>query len=303
MNIERLSLDQMRVFALAAELGSLSAVAKKLARAQSAVSYAVTSLEEQLDTQLFDRSGHKPQLTPAGRALLQDVRVILARSDRLLSRAQSLQQETEHELALSIEVMFPVTVLARVLREFRSRFPQVNLRLYMEALGAVAQQVLEGTAQLGVISAVHLPAVGLRSVALPHIRMVPVAAPSHPLAQVGGRITVEQMQEHVQLVLTDRSTGTAGKDFMVFSPQTWRLSDLSTKHALLLAGQGFGTMPEHMVAEDMAAGRLQRLHLEPHPPEGELLSLACIHRLEAAVGPAMHWLIGRFKALESYDRA
>ena len=303
MNIERLSLDQMRVFALAAELGSLSAVAKRLARAQSAVSYAVTSLEEQLDTQLFDRSGHKPQLTPAGRALLQDVRAILARSDRLLSRAQSLQQEPERELALSIEVMFPVAVLAQVLRDFRSRFPQVNLRLYMEALGAVAQQVLDGTAQLGVISEVHLPEVGLRSVALPHIRMVPVAAPSHPLAQVDGRITVEQMQEHVQLVLTDRSALTAGREFMVFSPQTWRLSDLSTKHALLLAGQGFGTMPEHMVGEDLAAGRLQRLHLEPHPPEGELLSLACIHRLEAAVGPAMHWLIERFKTLESYDGA
>ena len=291
----------MRVFALAAELGSLSAVARKLDRAQSAVSYAVTTLEEQLDTQLFDRSGHKPQLTAAGRALLQDVRVILGRSDRLAARAQSLQQPLERELALSIEVMFPVDVLAQVLRDFRSRFAEVNLRLYMEALGAVAQQVIDGTAMIGVVSAVHLPEVGLRSVSLPHIRMVPVAAPSHPLARVGGRITVEQMQEHVQLVLTDRSAVTAGKDFMVFSPQTWRLSDLSTKHALLLAGQGFGSMPEHMVAADLAAGRLQRLHLEPHPPEGELLALACIHRLDAAVGPAMRWLIERFKALETYE--
>ncbi len=301
MNIERLSLDQMRVFALAAELGSLSAVARKLARAQSAVSYAVTTLEEQLDVQLFDRTGHKPQLTAAGRALLQDVRVILARSDRLLSRAQSMRQEPERELALSIEVMFPVSVLAQVLREFRSRFPQVNLRLYMEALGAVAQQVIDGTVQLGVASEVHLPEVGLRSVALPHVRMVPVAAPAHPLAQAGGRITIEQMQEHVQLVLTDRSRVTAGRDFMVFSPQTWRLSDLSTKHALLRAGQGFGTMPAHMVADDLAAGRLQRLHLEPHPPGGDLLALACIHRPEAAVGPVMRWLIERFKALESFD--
>jgi DNA-binding transcriptional LysR family regulator len=59
-------------------------------------------------------------------------------------------------------------------------------------------------------------------------------------------------------------------------------------------------MPEHMVAADLAAGRLQRLRLEPHPPEGELLALACIHRLDVAAGPAMRWLVERFKALESY---
>jgi len=42
-----------------------------------------------------------------------------------------------------------------------------------------------------------------------------------------------ELAKHVQLVLTDRSDLTAGRDFAVASPSTWRLADLSTKYAFL----------------------------------------------------------------------
>lgn len=61
MNIERLSLDQLRVFVQVADSGSFLAAARKLARAQSAVSYAIATLEEQLGVLLFDRSGYRRQ--------------------------------------------------------------------------------------------------------------------------------------------------------------------------------------------------------------------------------------------------
>jgi DNA-binding transcriptional LysR family regulator len=47
----------------------------------------------------------------------------------------------------------------------------------------------------------------------------------------------------------------------VLSLRTWRLGDLGAKRTLLLAGLGRGNMPEEMVAEDLAAGRLVRLEL------------------------------------------
>ena len=64
-----------------------------------------------------------------------------------------------------------------------------------------------------------------------------------------------------QLELTDRSTLTEGQDFRVFADQTWRLGDLGAKHALLLAGIGWGNMPAAMVRADLQSGRLVRLDL------------------------------------------
>ena len=54
---------------------------------------------------------------------------------------------------------------------------------------------------------------------------------------------------------------TEGQDFGVFADQTWRLGDLGAKHALLLAGIGWGNMPAAMVRADLQSGRLVRLDL------------------------------------------
>ena len=300
MNIERLSLDQLRVFALVAETGSFSGAAKKLNRAQSAISYAITTLEQQLGVEVFDRSGYRPQLTVPGRVLLDDVRVILARTDSLHARALSFSTGLEPELTLSVEALFPVAVLAAALRDFRARFPTVNVRVFSETLGMVGLQVQGGTAHLGILELMFTPT-GLTTIALPHIVLVPVAAPSHPLARRDGVIPAAQLQEHVQLVVTDRSQVTAGQDFNVFSPNAWRLSDIGTKHQLLLAGMGFGTMPLHMVRADLAAGRLKQLRLEPHPPEGDRLPFGVAFRADAPLGPAAQWLVERLKSIESLE--
>ncbi len=299
MNVDHLSLDQMRVFALAAELGSFTAAARQLNRAQSAVSYAITTLEEQVGIQLFDRSGYRPQLTAAGQALLDDVRVVLGRTDTLLARAQSIGKGVEAELSLSVETAFPIRTLAALLGAFRVEFPTVNLRVYSESLGAVAQQVLNRTAMLGIVMLNELPA-GLESFTMPRIRLIPVASPTHPLAQLRRPIRAADLADQVQLVLTDRSPLTGATDYNVFSQVTWRLSDLSTKHALLLAGIGFGTLPDHMVDDDLAQGRLVALQLEGFPPEGNALALSCAWRSEEQPGQAMRWMMARLRGLQCY---
>src|SRR5690606_31214891 len=88
------------------------------------------------------------------------------------------------------------------------------------------------------------------------IPMVMVASPQHPLAKFRGRIPGRELAKHVQLVLTDRSSLLSGKDYGVLSPSTWRLADLSTKHAFLRDGVGWGSLPRHMVESDLAAGSL-----------------------------------------------
>ena len=290
------SFDHLRVFLAVAETGSFAAAARRLRRATSVVSYAIASLESDLGLPLFERKAtRKPQLTEAGRALLADGRGISQGMDGLLARARGLLSGLEAEVAIAVDVMLPAEKVVAALESFRTTFPTINLRLYVEALGAVAQLVLDRVASVGVSGPLPRRLDALEQDAVSMVKLIAVAAPSHPLAQRKGRLTAAIAREHVQLVLTDRSRLTEGQDFSVLSVQTWRLADLGAKHALLLAGLGWGSMPEWLVREDIAAGRLKRLAIGAW--EDSLYPLQSLHRADRPPGPAGRWLVQRLREL------
>lgn len=290
------SLDHLKTFLAVAEAGSFAGAARRLGRATSVVSYAIANLESQLGLALFERKAtRRPELTEAGRAILADSRGIAQGMDGLLARARGLLGGLEAEVAIAVDVMLPASVLVQALNAFRAEFPTVGLRLYVEALGAVTQLVLDGVASVGVsgplprrMDAVEQGAVGM-------VKLIAVAADTHPLARHKGALSPAILREHVQLVLTDRSTLTRGQDFSVIATQTWRLADLGAKHALLLAGLGWGSMPEWMVREDIAAGRLVRLAISTW--DDSLYPLQSLHRADRPPGPAGRWLIQRLREL------
>lgn len=295
MNIERLSLDQMRAFALVAELGSFSEAARYLNRAQSAVSYAVATLERQLGVVVFDRSGYRPTLTTAGQAVLSDIQAILVRTDRLVARTRALAQGLESDLDLVVDVLFPFPALIRTLDAFQSAFPTVNLRVYSDALGAVPERVQASKQALGIIVTLTSVPAGLEGFRLSDIELVHVAAPEHPLSQREDALTDNDLNDHLQLVLTDRSNLTQGQDYGVHARRTWRLSDLWTKHQLLKAGMGWGSMPLSTVAEDLRLNQLTQLRLERYPNGQHTLPVHCVHRGDATQGPASRWLVDWLK--------
>jgi DNA-binding transcriptional LysR family regulator len=122
-----------------------------------------------------------------------------------------------------------------------------------------------------------------------------VAAREHPLALFSGVIPKTELAKHVQLVLTDRSELTAGREFGVMSPLTWRLGDLFAKHAFLLKGLGWGGMPLHAVKQDLLEGRLVKLSIEDLAEESLILPMSAAYLTAKPPGPAGRWLIERLK--------
>jgi DNA-binding transcriptional LysR family regulator len=288
------TLEQLRVFVAVIDTGSFSRAARQLHRTQSVVSYTIANLEAQLNVALFDRGKRRPELTEAGKMLLADARTVALKVDAMRARAKSLAEGLEAEVALAVDVMFPACTLVRILDAFQRQFPTVALRLRIEALGGVMQLVLEGSCSLGISGwIVETPDSILRQ-QIGHVLMVPVAAPGHPLAQHTGPIPTEVLREQTQLVLTDRTALTAGRDFGVFAVRDWRLGDLGAKHALLRAGLGWGNMPEPLVREDFALGHLVRLQLLEQAETGFPLYL--IHRIDSPPGEAGRWLMQQFAA-------
>jgi len=290
------TLDQVQVFLCVAEARTFSAAARRLRRAQSAVSYSIKRLEQQLGVELFDRSERVPSLTAAGEALLVDARALAGQAARLGAHADSMAEGTEAQVSLVVDVMLPLDPLIEVLRAFRGEFPLVSLRLHSEALGAVAQLVLDGVCQVGICGPTLGQPALLEAQPLSAVRMVPVAAPLHPLSTRDGRIPASVMREAVQIVLSDRSRITEGLDLGVLSSHTWRVSDLATKRELLLAGFGWGSMPHHLVDQDLKRRRLVQLRPAEWVDSESAVPLFAIHRSASPPGPAARWLLERLRA-------
>jgi len=289
------TLDQLQVFLAVAETGSFSAAARRLNRAQSVISYTIANLEAQLEMPLFERSGSRqPKLSEAGRAMLEDARRILSDLEIMRARVKGLKAGLEAEVAVAISVMVPAEVMVEVLSEFRERFPSVSLRLDVGELGAVMDLVLTGRSTIGIGGAVLKQDDGLVAERIGQSFMVPVAAAGHPLAKHDGPLSLSDVREEVQLVVTDASALTKGKDFNVLSYKTWRVNDIATKHYLIRSGLGWGGLPVSLVRKDMEDGSLVHLDLDAY--EQRDYPIYAMRRLANPPGPAAAWMIEAFRS-------
>jgi DNA-binding transcriptional LysR family regulator len=295
--LDAVSLDQLRSFIAAADEGSFSAAARKLLRAQSVVSEAIGNLEDQIGVQLFDRSGRYPKLTPAGSIILADARGIVTGVDLLKARARGMSAGLEPELSVVIDVFYPIDAVTQVAKEFRQKYPGVALRIFVEALGGAIQPVLDGRCSIGVIGSLPVIPDTFTHERLPGIVFLMVAAHDHALASYRGKIPKEVLAKHTQIVLTDRSELSSGREFGVMSSATWRLADLFAKHHFLLKGLGWGGMPLHAVRKDLEEGRLAVLPIEDVPPDGLTLPMSAVWQTKSPPGPAGRWFVDRLKQI------
>jgi len=292
--LDAVTLDQLRTFIAAVDQGSFSAAGRKLRRAQSVVSQTLANLEAQLGVKLFDRSARYPRLTEEGRSLLVDARSVADNIDGFKARARAMREGLEPELSVAMDVMYPMAALTRAATHSRKTYPHTPLRLYVEVLGGVIKPVLDRRCSIGVIGSLPVVSNELQSEPLLDLQLATVVSPAHPLATTRGAVSAAAVAKQVQLVLTDRTALTEGRDFGVLSPLNWRLADLGAKHAFLRAGLGWGHMPLHMVEADLDSGALVKIRVQGVARD-MLMPMSVVFRKDAPPGPAARAFIAQLK--------
>jgi DNA-binding transcriptional LysR family regulator len=288
--IEGVTLEQLRTLRAVVDEGSFSAAARSLGRVQAAVSQTIDRLEAQLGLRLFDRSGRAPRLTRHGEAIAAAATAVQGEIGALDDLVKSLKQGNETSLAIVVDAMFPTSSLVAFAKDFAAEHPAVELVLFSETLSAVTANVRQKHATLG-IALEDADMAGLERKHVVSVRLVPVAASSHPLARTKRAIGAAELSKAVQIVLSERGreVGARTKDHGVFSAKTWRVVDLATKHALIAAALGWGHMPEHVVRDDLDHGRLVELRLDVLGPDSLTRSLEIVWRRGAVLGPVARW--------------
>lgn len=287
--LDPLTLDQMRVLVAVADNGSFSAAARKLNRVQSAISQAVQTTEAALGLVLFDRSAKIPTLTEAGAAIVADARGLLASAAALRARAQTIAEGVEAELTISIDAIFPLPLLMEALAALHEAFPKLPVTVFTEELGGAEEQLLAGGARMALYPLRAGPISGLTAEFLTRIVMVPCVASRHPLASAPEPLSREEIDKHVQLVLTGRTQYARNLQGGILSRRLWRFADLNTRLAFLLRGFGWCNMPFHMVESHIAEGRLKRLTImDEESPE---FPIYVVSQKGRELGKAGRWLV------------
>ncbi|MCB9676660.1 MAG: LysR family transcriptional regulator [Alphaproteobacteria bacterium] len=285
---EPFTLDQITIFLAVVDEGGFSAAGRRLGRVQSAVSHSIASLEETLGARLFDRSSRRPVLTDAGERLAAEARLVLAQARELRQVAGSIREGLETELSLAVDPLYPSERLVPVLRAFHEAHPTVSLRVVSDVLGEAVRLVRDGHVDLGVCNLVETHDDVFDSIPLGRVRLVPVCAPDHPLASDTGPLRANRLRQWTQVVLTERTI--RSEDHGVLAAHTWRVTDLGTKIELIRAGVGWGSAPEPLVRDAIAAGDLVRLEPGLWPDGGHIVVLHSVVRTDRPLGPAGSWL-------------
>ncbi|RMH39880.1 MAG: LysR family transcriptional regulator [Gammaproteobacteria bacterium] len=250
-------LESLHILVMVVESGSFAAAAERLNRPQSAISYHIKKLEEQLGVILFDRSQYRATPTKEGTAIAQEARRLLNQAHYIQRLADRFEQGWEPELELVIDGALPMDPVMMALKHLTSPDIPTRIEVRVEFLGGVQSRFERDEADLMLVKD-FVAKPGLVATALPAIRNWLVVSPEHPLAQMR-RVRREQLIQFVELTVND-STDSASMvtDAHQFGGErVFYLSGFIYKKRALEMGLGFGWMPEFLVREELKSGRLR----------------------------------------------
>lgn len=178
-----MDLSSLEAFVAVAKQNSFSAAAKKLNLTQPAVSKRVASLEEQLNTTLFNRVAKSISLTAAGKRLLPKAEALLQQADDIQRFAATLQKPVTGRLSVTIDHYIAAYQMPAVLKAFIQRYPKVKLDIGFADFDEALSLLKQGETELALSSLPDELAQELEAKTIWQDSLVFVVATNHPLAQ------------------------------------------------------------------------------------------------------------------------
>jgi DNA-binding transcriptional LysR family regulator len=254
----RITLDALAVLDSIERHGSFAAAAEVLHRVPSAITYAVQKLEEDLGIAIFDRSGHRAQLTEAGRELLKEGRRLLQAATELEARAKRVATGYEVELRIAVDDLVPMERLFPLLEEFYLSACGTRIKLLMEVYGGAWDALVTGRADLVIGAPSDGPTGGGYSThPLGLVQWAFMLAPTHPLASAAEPLPPEVIVQHRSIAAADSSRNLPPRTMGLLSGQdVLTVPDMRSKIRFQCAGLGVGFLPLHLTRTDVQAGRL-----------------------------------------------
>jgi DNA-binding transcriptional LysR family regulator len=258
MEIPRITLEQWLAFKTVVDCGSYSLAAEALNKSQSSVSYAVSRLNDQLPQPVLEIIGRKAELTAEGEVLYRHASLLISQAHTMEELARSMALEFEAEVIVALDVLLEISQLNCSLETFSRRFPHTRVRILETSLSGTQEALLEKQANLVIGASVP---VGFSGLQVRTVKMIPVAAPGHPLFELDD-VSEPELRSYRQVVLRDSGQRTQQDSGWLEAEQRWTVSHFSSSISVIKAGLAFGFLPFNWVKQDLEQGDLKEIEIQ-----------------------------------------
>jgi DNA-binding transcriptional LysR family regulator len=258
-----LELRELEAFFWVATLRSFSRAADRLRTSQPTISARVASLEAHLAVKLLERGGRKVRMTPLGTEMLGYAERMLglrSQAEDAVSGAAGLRGH----LRLGTAETVVHTWLPHFIRELETRHPRLSVELTVDTTPNLREELVRGELDLAILlGPISEPTMHSRPISTYPLSLV--AAPSLGLA--GRELSLADLTPHLLITYSHRTRPTLALRELFRSsglPQPRLIASTSLAANIRLAVDGVGpaTLPELLVAREIADGRLHPLTVD-----------------------------------------
>ena len=255
----KVSLEQWRSLLAVIDSGGYAKAAEQLDKSQSAVSYAISQLEQALDVKVFNLQGRKAVATPVGELLYRRAKLLLDQADRLEKSAGCLAVHVEPLVKIAADLIIPPAKVMQCLAIFAQDFPDTRVEVFESVLSGTEDALLQRQVDLAIGGRVPTGFMGEK---LMTVTMHGVSSPNHPLQLLGRPVTFEDMREHRQIIVRDSGQYRRHTEGWQEAEQRWTVSHINTSLEAICMGLGYAWLPDAYTHEAIAAGELKYLPVE-----------------------------------------
>ena len=289
-NYPRVTLEQWRVFQAIIEQGGYAQAASYLHRSQSAVSYSMSRLQEQLGISLLRVEGRKAVLTEQGEILLNRSQLLIEEAAEIENFAQHLSQGREAEIKLVVDAAFPNDLLMSALAQFAKQSQGTRVQLREVILSGAIDALVSDEAEL--VIGVETPS-GYLADPLIEVELIAVAHSDHPLHKLNRKIISSDLAQHMHVVIRDSGQHEKMDVGWLSSQDRWTVSSIDSALNAIEHGLGYGWIPSNRLTDAFEDGRLKPLILEQGSTYKAFLFISFGHPQN--IGPATRELASIIK--------
>jgi len=258
MSAPKVSLEQWRILHSIINEGGFARAAKALNKSQSAISYAIARMQEQLGFEILAINGRKAELTEAGRLLLRRSKILLDEAECLEAAAGALHKGWEATITIASEALFPPHLLMKALDRLGQEAPHTRIEIIESVMSGTEDLISQRKVDIAICG--HPPA-GYIGVPLLDMEFDIVTAPTHPLAQSMEPVSFHQLAQFRQIIIRDSGENRRGIAGWQKAEKRWTFSNFSTAREALKQGYGFSWTPVSLMEGDIETGKLVRLKM------------------------------------------
>lgn len=252
--LPRTTIEQWIVLRMIVKTGSFAQAAAMLHRSQSAVSYAVSRLQESLQVELLEMQGRRAILTPAGAELLAEAAPLIDSFMRMESRAKSAAEDEALQIRIVVDVLFPKERLLAALTLFAERYPHISVTYHETVRSYYEEVVSTGDFDIAIV----ILEAGAPAWPIADIRLLAVASHDHPLAKLAAPISNDIVNSYPRSEIRNFSLS---KKLPEVQGRPWMSNSIDAIIGAVKSGLCHGLLPYHLIKDELEQGTIVRLHL------------------------------------------